>query len=261
MAEFDAWAAYYDYLHQGLPGEAEFYIGQAVKHGGPVLEIGCGTGRLAIPIAMAGVYVTGLDNSRAMLAICREKAKEAGVERPLLKLVKKDMRNFSLASRFPLAIMAYRTFMHCLTPTDQLACLLHIYQHLTPGGELFLNVWAAQPGTITLVDIETQDKRGFHVASIPIPSDKITLQQYISVQRDDFRQLLHERHVIVHEDENGAEVHEEHLEMTRAWITPREMEHLAARAGFDVIAVLGDFDGTRFNASHTEMIWHLRRPL
>lgn len=48
--------------------------------------------------------------------------------------------------------------------------------------------------------------------------------------------------------------------MTRAWITPREMEHLAARTGFTTIAVLGDFDGTPWTPKHTEMIWHFRRP-
>ena len=72
MAEFDSWAAYYDYLHPGLPGEAEFYGGQALRRGGPVLEAGCGTGRLAILMAMSGLKVTGVDNSAAMLAVCAQ---------------------------------------------------------------------------------------------------------------------------------------------------------------------------------------------
>ena len=78
MAEFDAWAEYYDIIHQGLSGEAEFYVGQAVRIGGRTLELGCGTGRIAIPMAMSGVAVTGLDRSDAMLAICREKLSAAG---------------------------------------------------------------------------------------------------------------------------------------------------------------------------------------
>ena len=79
MADFDVWAAYYDLVHKGLPGEAEFYLGQAVKRGGPVLEVGCGTGRIAISMAMSGLDVTGIDNSAGMLALCREKMAAVGL--------------------------------------------------------------------------------------------------------------------------------------------------------------------------------------
>ena len=60
MAEFDAWARYYDLIHEGLPGEAEFFVGQAARLGGQTLELGCGTGRLAVAMAMSGADVVGL---------------------------------------------------------------------------------------------------------------------------------------------------------------------------------------------------------
>ena len=116
MTEFDAWAPYYDLVHKGLPGEAEFYVGQAVRLGGETLELGCGTGRIAIPMAMSGVCVRGLDNSPAMLEMCREKHRAVGETPGALTLIEGDMRDFSLDKRFGFVALAYRTFMHLLTP-------------------------------------------------------------------------------------------------------------------------------------------------
>ncbi len=261
MAEFDPWAAYYDFLHPGLPGEAVFYAGQALKRGCPVLEIGCGTGRIAIPIAMSELHVTGLDNSTAMLALCREKAKQVGVKKKFLSLVQADMRDFNLGEDYPLIIMAYRTFMHCLSLEEQLACLHGVYNHLVPGGEFFCNVWAAQPASIVRFDTAPNHDRGMPAARIPLPDEEVVLVHLVTVWRDDFRQLLHERHCVQEQDETGAILHEEELSMTRAWTTPREMEHLLARAGFEILAVLGDFEGDLLRSHHTEMVWHVRRPL
>lgn len=260
MSDFDSWAVYYDLIHQGLPGEAEFYVGLAVKHGGPVLEAGCGTGRIAIPMAMSGLDVTGIDNSSHMLAVCREKL---GYVTPLsgkLTLVETDMRDFDLGRRFPLALMTYRTFMHCLTPREQLACLTCIYRHLEAGGELVCNLWAAHPGMIARFPTVFDENSYQQVGKSHIPDEDLDLVHMHTAWRDDFRQLLHERHWLMETDAHGKLMHEEELSMTRAWITPHEMEHLAARAGFDVVDVLGDFDGTALGPEHTEMVWRLRKP-
>lgn len=259
MAEFDTWAAYYDFLHPGLSGEAEFFVGQALKRGGPVLEIGCGTGRLAIPMALSGLKVTGLDNSAPMLAVCEEKAEAVRLKKNMLTLVEADMRAFRLFQKFPLAIMAYRTFMHCLSPSDQLACLKAIRRHLVPGGELLCSLWAAHPAVLARFKTAPAKGRGVLAAEVPVPGEDITLMHYINAWRDDFRQLLYEWHRVRERDADGRILHEERLAMTRAWITPREMEHLVGRAGFEVVAVLGDFDGLPLGPEHTEMVWHLRR--
>lgn len=259
MAEFDSWAAYYDYLHPGLPGEDAFFGGQALMRGGPVLEVGCGTGRIAIPMAMSGLNVTGIDNSSAMLTVCREKAALAGVKKKNLALMEADMRDFDLNTAFPLIIMAYRTFMHCLSVEEQLNCLRCIYNHLLPGGEFFCSLWAAQPAQIAKYNPAPDFNTRTLVDTIFIPPEDITLVHYVSVRRDDFRQLLCERHWVREQDSNGNTLHEEELSMTRAWVTPREMEHLIARTGFEIMTVLGDFNGVPWSANHTEMIWHLRR--
>ena len=93
---------------------------QASALGHAVLELGCGTGRVTIPIARAGVEVVGLDNAPAMLDVARRKAAAAGVD---VRWVTADMRSFQLEQRFGLVIIPFRSFLHLLTDADQLACL------------------------------------------------------------------------------------------------------------------------------------------
>lgn len=259
-AAFDAWAVYYDLIHRGLPGEAEFYLGQALKRGGDVLEVGCGTGRITIPLAMSGLNVTGMDNSGEMLALCREKISQVGKMPGKVKLIQADMRTFSLNRTFPLVLMNYRTFMHCLTPDEQLACLLCIFSHLEPGGELFFNVWVAKTDALLHFPSAFQEDSIRLLESVHIPGEENVLDHLYTAWRDDFRQLLHERHWMQEKDEQGNLLYEEELVMTRAWFTPREMEHLLCRAGFETIALLGDFEGEPLAPHHKDMVWHVRRP-
>lgn len=78
ITEFDRWAPYYDLIHNGLPGEAQYYLSEALRSGGEVLELGCGTGRVCILTVFSGLRVTGLDISPRMLVLCREKLAALG---------------------------------------------------------------------------------------------------------------------------------------------------------------------------------------
>lgn len=257
MPEFDAWAVYYDYIHQGLPGEAEFYVEQAVRCGGPVLELGCGTGRIAIPAAMTGADVAGLDNSRAMLAVCAEKLRAVEPVKGRIRLIEGDMRDFTVEPRFALIMLPYRTFMHLLTPADQAACLSCCRRHLQPNGQLVLNVWAARPSAIA--KWLRQPAEWIPGGGYPVPGEDVELRQYYRVQYDEYDQRIEETHRILEVHAEDATVHEEMLTLTRAWITPREMTHLASRCGFTVERLLGGFDGAPFGRESSEMIWCLRR--
>ena len=130
--------------------DVAFYVAlarQAAEQGHAVLELGCGTGRVTIPIAQAGVEAVGIDNARAMLDVARRKAAAAGVA---VRWVTADMAAFQLDQRFGLVIIPFRSFLHLLTEADQLACLRRVYEHLLPGGRFALNFFlqalAARPG-------------------------------------------------------------------------------------------------------------------
>jgi SAM-dependent methyltransferase len=120
---------------------------KAAEQGEPVLELGCGTGRVTVPIAQAGVEIVGLDNAPAMLDVARRKAEAAGID---IRWITDDMANFRLEQRFGLVIIPYRSFLHLLTEADQLACLSRVYEHLRPGGRFALNFFVppiAIPGS------------------------------------------------------------------------------------------------------------------
>src|SRR6266508_3521831 len=117
--------------------DVAFYVEEAARTGGPVLELGCGTGRILLPLARAGHTVHGLDSSRHMLARCREKvAAEPAPVRGRITLHEGDVRAFDLGQGavFPLVIAPFRVFQHMITIDDQLACLAAVARHLAPGG-------------------------------------------------------------------------------------------------------------------------------
>ena len=122
--------------------DVEFFVEAAAKSGGPVLEVGCGTGRVLIPTARAGISITGLDLSDHMLDVCRE----ALIEEPELvqnqvKLVQGDMRDFYLGKKFALVTTPFRPFQHLITIEDQIKCLENIQNHLEPGGKFILDIF------------------------------------------------------------------------------------------------------------------------
>jgi ubiquinone/menaquinone biosynthesis C-methylase UbiE len=124
-----------------IRGDAAFYEDLAHRAGGEVLEIDVGTGRVAMQLVAAGLRVTGLDASAAMLAIAAEKAAATGMA-DRLTLACADMRSFTLADRtFGVVIVPFRAFQLLLTPEDQFATLSCIGRHLRPGGVLVVHLF------------------------------------------------------------------------------------------------------------------------
>lgn len=258
MAEYDPWAPYYDLIQPGLPGEAEFYVYEAALRREPTLELGCGTGRIAIPMAMSGVDVTGLDNSPAMLELCAKKLEQVSPVKGRLRPVEADMRSFRIRRKFGLIVMPYRSFMHCLTIEDQLACLNRVREHLASEGEFIFNLWAAGPGELNMLHDRPRGGRLKKVRTHTSSRSGATLTHYADAWRNDYSQLLHETHRVVEKTASGRIRLDERMTLTRTWVTFREMAHLAARAGFRVKAVHGSFDGEAFGPESTEMIWRLQ---
>jgi SAM-dependent methyltransferase len=110
----------------------KFYMEESRK-GGPVLELGCGSGRLTIPIAQSGVDITGADLSHTMLATARAKAAAAGVK---IEFISADMCDFALPQRFSLIFIAGNTLQHVLASADLSRCFACVRRHLLPGGRL-----------------------------------------------------------------------------------------------------------------------------
>ena len=158
---YDANPAYADRADLG------FFVHKAAACGGDVLELGCGTGRVAIPTAEAGCHVTGLDLSKQMLAKCRDKLTEQPDEvQRRVSLVEGDMTEFDLGRTFTLVTTPFRPFQHLISVADQLACLGCVNRHLDIGGRLILDMFHVNP-LATVGDAPTDEIEDFADAAMP----------------------------------------------------------------------------------------------
>ena len=147
--DFDAWADIYDSVYSYVRNDISFYTRLAREAKGPVLELGCGTGRVTLPIAESGVEVTGVDSSEAMLAVAQRKAEARLAVNDKLTLLHGDMRDLLLEGRFGLVIVPFRGFLSLLTVEDQIKTLSNVKRLLSPGGKLAFNIFVPDLDMLT----------------------------------------------------------------------------------------------------------------
>ena len=153
----------YDALHAGaIPGgdDVAFFRRLALETGGPVLELGAGTGRVAIPIAEAGIDIVGLDRSSAMLAVAEGKRRALPTDvRRRLRFVEGDMTDLRLRRRFGLVFAAFRVFMALADVADQRRALAGVRRQLRPGGLLVLDVFDPRLDRLVHGPLEELERR------------------------------------------------------------------------------------------------------
>jgi SAM-dependent methyltransferase len=124
------------------PGDLGLYLALAARADGPILELGVGSGRLAVPLAAAGWSVTGVDLDPAMLARARARAASAGPDvGARLELVEGDARGLRRAERYRLAFVALNSLLTFGDRSDQAAAIQTLADHLEPGGIGVVDVW------------------------------------------------------------------------------------------------------------------------
>jgi SAM-dependent methyltransferase len=213
---YDAIARLYDPWSRGVVEDIEFYAAEAVASGGPVVELGVGTGRIAIPTAAAGIDVIGIDSSQGMLDVCAEAARAAGVaERLDLRLG--DLREPPVDERVPLVTCPFRAYLHLDDDEARLDALRAARALLVPGGKLVFDVFA--PGADDIA--ETNGRWLEREPSIYERADWDTEAQVLrlSVRGP------------------GGET-----TMTLSWLEPSRWQALLGEAGFVVDGVYGWFD-------------------
>ncbi len=137
---FESIARFYDLDDGRISDDIPFHLGFARKTGGPVLDLGVGSGRLAIPIAREGIRVVGLDISKNMLAIGQKRIKELRLSQAI-HLIQADFRDPPLRpGRFSLAYCGYNAFLHLIEPHEQLDALMAWKALLKPGGLLVIDI-------------------------------------------------------------------------------------------------------------------------
>jgi len=259
MEEYDRQdALFYDHYSTGVPGDVGFYVEEARKSGSPVLELGCGTGRILIPVAEAGLEIVGLDRAPSMLAMAREKVARLPTDtRRRIQLVQGDMREFDLDRKFTLAMIPYRAFLHMLTVEDQRRALRCVWDHLVDGGRLVLNNFDPRLETIVA-------HRGSLGSALKLDSEFVHPETGHRVlvwdtrQYEPEEQLVRQYFVFEELNEEGHVVAKRFNPLVLRYLFRYEMQHLLELCGFEVEALYGDFDRGPFRYGG-EQIWITRR--
>lgn len=246
---YDQIAHYYDLTHASLTEDIPFVLALARQAQGPVLELGCGSGRLLLPLAQAGITVTGLDNSPAMLARAQTQlTPEPESVQNRVTLVEGDMMGFVVDGRFPLILISYNTFMH-LDNSRALATLKQARRHLLAGGQLFIDL--ANPFTIAdtpedhLLSLE-------NVLTDPATGDIIL---HLAANRlETAGQTLHITWIYDRSPASGGIVHRTIAQATYHYRYPHQMELLLQEAGFTHLTFLGDYDHSPFHEQSQRLL-------
>ncbi len=252
MADFDRFARFYDLDYEPFQDDVALYQGFAERTGGPLLELGCGTGRLLLPLARAGFEITGVDMSPRMLAISEEKVNAAGLGKQVT-LVQADMREVDLPQRFRMAFIAINSFMHLTTLEDQLQALRTLHRLLLPGGLLVIDVDNPQLQHLLEADgrLDLQG-RWFD------PSSGATVLKYLSRTLDSARQL--QDVLFIYDEVFPDGTSRRTLAPFQARYLYRfEGELLLDKAGFTPEQVYGSYDLDPYESDSERMIFVARR--
>ena len=227
----------------GVEGDVGFYRSVAADQGGPILELGCGTGRVAFPLAEDGFEVVGIDRSTPMLAVAESKRRVAAPEvASRIELVEGDMRDVAVARTFRLVVVAGRSFAHLLTVDDQRRCLQNVHRHLDRAGLLALNIFDPR------LDLCLPDPAGTYpqprgTAELAETGSRVEVEA-VARTNDPLRQVMTETWRFTERGPGGTVLREEIEELVLRWTYRYELHHLLELSGFDVVDEYSDFLGS-----------------
>jgi SAM-dependent methyltransferase len=232
---YDSIAELYDPWSRSVTEDVGFYVEEAVARAGAgaVVELGVGTGRIAVPTAAQGIRVIGVDSSPGMLEVCRQRAELAGVSE-LIDLRLGDITAPPVEERVGLVTCPFRSFLHLLDDDARLRALRASRELLVPGGRLVFDVFA--PGADDIANTHgrwlEREPGIFERADWDSRARTLTL----SVRGD-----------------SGATT------FTLAWLSLDEWRALLEQAGFQVLGCFGWFDRRPY-AGGEDTVWIARRP-
>lgn len=249
----------YDIVYADYDPDMEFYVEEARNADGPVLELGCGTGRILIPSAEAGATIIGVDSSRAMLdrALHKVNALPPDVQRRI-GLVKGDMRSFRFDEQFALITIPFRAFLHLLQVSDQIVTLRNIHRHLREDGRLVLNFF--DPSMEYIVGHSGPIGGALHATGESFVDSRSgnLLIEWATVSYNRELQRIDQYFVYDELDASGRVVGRLYRNLRLRYIFRWEFEHLLARCGFEVESLYGTFDRRPHLQSGQELIWVAR---
>jgi SAM-dependent methyltransferase len=221
---YDAWC-------RSVLEDIPFYVDLAVRSGGPVLELGVGSGRVAVPTALAGVRVVGVDSSPAMLELARRRAKPHNID---LRLLEADMRALPDLGTFALVTIPFRALLHLSSDEERRGLLTAVRDRLEPGGTLAFDVFHPDAADIA----ETHDR---------------WLEREPGIwERARWDAAARELELAVRTGESEAS-------MRLWWLDPDDWRRLLGEVGFTDVEAYGWFDRSPLFPGAVDSVWIARR--
>ena len=233
MSVYDAIAGLYDPWSRSVVEDVGFYVNEALEAGGPVVELGVGTGRIAVPTAEAGVRVIGVDSSEEMLRVCGRRAEAAGVS-DLVDLRLGDLRDPPVVERVRLVTSPFRSFLHLDSDEARREALASAHGLLEPGGRLVFDVFSPSPEDVERTHDHWLEREPGIWERARWDRDRRVLD--LSVRGTSGEATMH-----------------------LAWVPVDEWRSLLEEAGFEIVALYGWFDERRYDGGE-DLVWVARRP-
>lgn len=259
LVYYEEIAPYYDLIHADLTADVGLLLHLAAGTIGPILELGCGSGRILLPLARAGHIITGVDNSPAMLALAHDRlAAESPATRQRVTLLEADLtrldKESNLNEPFDLAIFGHNTIMH-LPPAAVKAVLRPVGRLLSPNGRLFIDVMnpllmAQTPndGYLSLEAPRREPQTGDWI--VPMAGSWL----------DDADQILRVTWLFDRSPAAGGPVRRTVAQMDYHYLYPHEWELLLTAAGLRLHTLYGDYDRSPFDERSERLLMIATRP-
>lgn len=247
--DFNLISKYYDLIYKDRVDDAQLWFDLSEDFPGDILEIGCGTGRVSLPLLRAGKQLCGIDVSDIALSIVQKKVKEAQVAAQA-NFYQVDMRTFDLPQKnFAFAFVPINTFMHNLNISDQQNTLNTIAKHLKHGGALAVDLYHPYPQALLEADGRMQFAGQFEAEE-----SGNAVHWFVSRQLELDEQIQRVTFMLDEVDDENI-VHRKHFTFPMRYLHRFEMELLLKNAGFELLEILGDYDGSEFYAESPRMIF------
>lgn len=246
--DFDKWAEIYDQVYSDVFEDIYFYKNLASQTNNKILEIGCGTGRITIPIAQDNNSIIGIDISESMIEVLKNKIKHSSLDISCLKM---NMKNITMQEKFSLVMIPFNGFQSMLNIEDQYECLSSIRDHMESDSNLVLDMF---PPSLNMFDQNHQTWYQVKEIISTNPSKSIMVKHSSKYMLES--QLIHTK-LMIEEIINCEIVKTVYKDFSLRYTNRYESEYLFKHAGFKIENLYGNFNLDKFNEDSDKMIWIL----